>query len=59
MNAKSLMSGEALIEIERSRYDQLLAKEERLNLLVKAIHNTNSYDFSTIKAIFEIKEDKK
>ena len=48
MNTKAIFSGEALIEIERSRYDELLAKEERIEVVRRMIEG-NFY--TTVKEI--------
>lgn len=60
MVTKPLISGEILIEVERSRYDELLHKEEQLKLLKKAVENCTPYtsDLIAIKAAFDIKERK-
>lgn len=54
MNTKPLLSGASLIEIEKSRYDELLRKEERLTLLESAICKL-SYT-SDVKKTFSIEE---
>ena len=61
MSTKSLFSGGTLVEIEPRRYDELVAKEERLRLLEKAIADKKNYDsISDIKTIFNLeKEDEK
>ena len=47
--------------VERDRYEELLAKEERLILLEKAVSKCNPYsgDLYTIKKIFCIEEERK
>lgn len=58
MNCKPLISGAALVEIERCRYDELVAQEEELRLIKKAISTANLYsEFEAIKNIFDIHEN--
>ena len=47
--------------VERDRYEELLAKEERLILLEKAVSKCNPYsgDLYTIKKIFCIDEEER
>ena len=53
-NTKGILSGELLLEIERWRYDQLLAKEERLRLLEETIKRQSEYDtLRDIKKVFD------
>ena len=59
MNTKPLISGESLIEFERKRYDELLAKEERLRTMETAITSLDFYnpDFEVFKRLFGLKEN--
>lgn len=43
------MSGKETIEIERSRYDELIAKEERLKMLEYAVNNLDGYILAQAK----------
>ena len=55
MNCKPMLSGEALIEIERSRYEELVSAEKELQLIKTAIGNLSDYDDTThLKMIFGI-----
>ena len=55
MNCKPLISGTPLVEIERSRYDELVAQEEELRLLKIAILNVKySSELESIEKIFNI-----
>lgn len=56
MNCKPILSGAALIEIERSRYDELIAQEEELYRLKKALCEIKPYssDINLIKTLFDI-----
>lgn len=56
MNCKPIFSGPALIEIERDRYDELLAQEEELYRLKKALCAIDPYssDINLIKTLFDI-----
>jgi hypothetical protein len=56
MNCKPLLSGAALIEIERDRYDDLIAQKEELYRLKKALCKIESYssDINLIKTLFDI-----
>lgn len=54
-NTKGILTGELLLEIERWRYEQLLAKEERLRLLEEAIKRQSEYDtLRDIKRVFDL-----
>jgi hypothetical protein len=61
MNCKPLISGAALIEIERSRYDELIAQEEELYRLKKALCEIEPYssDINLIKTLFDITTENK
>ena len=52
MNYKPVMCGEALFDIERKRYDELVAAETRLKLLENAIRANDSYGLNEIKNVF-------
>ena len=43
--------------LTQERYAVLLQKEERLELLERAIQETNSYDLSAIKSIFGLHKE--
>ena len=43
MHTKPLLSGAALIEIERDRYDELLHEEAELYLLQTALERSSDY----------------
>ena len=59
MNCKPIISGAALIEIERSRYDELVAQEEELYRLKKALGKDVllSSEINIIKDLFDITPD--
>ena len=59
MNCKPIISGEPLIEIERYRYDELIAQEEELYRLKNALRKIEPYslDINLIKTIFDITPD--
>lgn len=46
------------ITIERKRYDELVKKEEKLKLIINALNTLTYWDIHTIRAIFEINEEK-
>lgn len=47
-----------IVELKQPRYDELLAKEERLRILETAIAGMSGYgDIDTLKKIFGIKEN--
>ena len=48
----------ATVTVEQARYEDLLAKEERLRLLEQSILQHNGYlsDIERIKKLFDIKE---
>lgn len=57
MSVKSILSGGILVEVEPRRYDELVAKEERLRLLEEAITRKGDYDtIADIKKIFNLVE---
>lgn len=43
MNTNPVFSGEAVIEIERRRYDELLHKEKHLELILAALSKWSGY----------------
>jgi hypothetical protein len=45
---------ELIVEIEQSRYEELVAKETELRILKNALANMNNFDFNGIKRIFGI-----
>lgn len=48
-----------IIEVEQSRYDELIKKEERLHAIETAIKSLGFYhsDFELFKKMFELKEE--
>lgn len=53
-------NGEIVFEIPQSRYEELIAKEERLHLLEEAVKGHSSYsDLTPIKEIFNLKDEVK
>lgn len=61
MNCKPIFSGPALIEIERDQYDVLIAQEEELYRLKKALREIKPYssDINLIKTLFDITPENK
>lgn len=58
-NTKPIFSGEILIEVEASRYAELIAKEEKLRLLENALSTHENYsNLDPLKKYFEITEEK-
>lgn len=58
MNYKPIICGKTLIEIERSRYDNLLKTEKELEILKHTLSMLSGYsDVSMLKKIFSIKEE--
>ena len=58
MNCKPIISGVPLIDIERSRYDKLLAREEELRILKKLILRADyTSDLTSVKEAFDIKPE--
>lgn len=54
--AQQLFKGTTIYEVEPKRYDELIAKEERLKLLEKAISQKRGYEtVEDIKKIFNLK----
>lgn len=58
MNCKPIMSGVPLIDIERSRYEELIRKEERLKMIEEGLQRLHFYnsDFELFKNIYGLKE---
>lgn len=55
MNCKLILSGPDLVEIERHRYDELVAQEEELRLLKNALGEALLHsEIVAIKKIFNI-----
>jgi hypothetical protein len=52
-NYKPILSGEALIDIERSRYNDLVATEERYALIVNYLERQKK-DYINIKPLKEL-----
>ena len=60
MNCKPMFSGVALVEIERSRYDELIAQEAELRMLKKSILRAEyTADLASVKEVFDIKPETK
>ena len=58
MSVKPIMSGGILVEVEPRRYDELVRKEERLNLLENAIKQKDDFsNIEDIKTIFNLKKE--
>lgn len=56
MSTKPIFSGGVLIEVEPKRYDELVRKEARLEILENAIRK---YDYiSEIKTMFSLEGEK-
>ena len=54
-NYKSILTGEALIEIERSRYNYLVAIEERYSLVENYLKRNKGYrDITNLKDLLGI-----
>lgn len=45
---------ELIVEVQQSRYEDLIAKETELKILRNALANMNQFDFNGIKRIFGI-----
>lgn len=51
-------NGEIVFEVTQSRYEELIAKEERLHLLEETVKKQPSFtDLTPIKEIFNLKEE--
>jgi len=60
MICKPILSGEPLIEIERSRYDELIRNEARLEFVKKWLKNKTSYNnYTDISDLLLLLDDKK
>ena len=61
MPNRPLFTGKATVEVDQERYDTLVAAEERLYILEKAIQKLNFYnaDFETFKRLFDLDEPPK
>ena len=48
-----------MIEVPQARYEELIAKEERLKILETSIRNSRGFasDIDNLKQMFELKED--
>lgn len=58
MSMKPIISGGVLFEIEPKRYEELVAKEERLRLLEEAITKRCGYsNIDELKDIFNLKKE--
>ena len=58
MSNRPLFTGKPTVEVDQERYDTLVAAEERLYILAKAIQKLNFYnaDFETFKRLFDLDE---
>lgn len=56
MPNRPLLKGAATVEVDQDRYDELVAAEERLYILEKAIQKLNFYhaDFEIFKSLFDL-----
>lgn len=55
MSTKPLLSGEILVEVSHRRYDELVAKEERLRLIEAVLRKKDNYEnINDIKLIFDL-----
>ena len=63
MNCKPLMSGSALIEIERSCYDELLKTEAKFDFVKKFLASKTSFnnyvDVTDLLLLLDIKKERK
>lgn len=61
MPNRPLFKGAAIVEVDQERYDTLIAAEERLYILTKAIQKLNFYnaDFEAFKRLFDLDEPPK
>ena len=60
MSVKCVVAETSIIEVDRERYDELVAKEERLRLLEDAITQKGDYEsISDIKTMFNLKKEVK
>ena len=61
MSNRPLFTGKPTVEVDQERYDTLVAAEERLYILTKAIQKLNFYnaDFETFKRLFDLYEPPK
>lgn len=58
--AQTFFKGTTMFDVTESRYNELIAKEERLRLLENAITQKGDYDsISDIKTIFNLKKEVK
>lgn len=58
MSVKCVVADTNIIEIDRDRYDELIVKENRLQLLEKAIANKDDIDnFKDIKTILNLEKE--
>lgn len=56
--AQQLFKGVTIYEVEPKRYDELIAKEERLRLLEEAITRKGEYEsIADIKKIFNLEKE--
>ena len=58
MPNRPLFTGKSTVEVDQERYDTLVAAEERLYVLTKAIQKLNFYnaDFELFKRLFDLDE---
>ena len=61
MPNRPLFTGKSTVEVDQERYDTLIAAEERLYILTKAIQKLNFYnaDFELFKKLFDLYEPPK
>lgn len=58
MPNRPLFTGKSTVEVDQERYDTLVAAEERLYILEKAIQKLNFYnaEFEVFKKLFDLDE---
>lgn len=59
MNCKGILSSEPLIEIERSRYDELVKKEKHFEIILGTLSRLSGYsNIDELKKYLNIEESK-
>lgn len=53
MGNRNLLDGAPTVEVDMDRYDELLRKEEKLNIVAKLIIKSNLVSFKTLETILE------
>lgn len=58
MDAKFVVADTCVIEVDRERYDELVAKEERLRTLEEAITRKSGFEtIADIKKVFNLEKE--